>query len=142
MTSTSFILFNSALNTFYLQLYGISHMVKIHSERGNLLLPHGLLFPISSKGSFKCTQDSTYHSLWYTRRGALAGTRNATRPVTYTKFCKHLQGTFTRYLLNETVLFKCSRYKVSNINWFPTMYMYIYIYEQCLEMKTSYHLST
>ena len=29
-------------------------MVKHHSdsERGNLLLPHGLLFPISSKGSF------------------------------------------------------------------------------------------
>ena len=33
---------------------GIRHMVKDHSdsERGNPLLPHGLLFPISSKGSF------------------------------------------------------------------------------------------
>ena len=42
-------LFNDALNTFYLQLYGIGHMVKDHSDskRGNLLLPHGLLFPIS-----------------------------------------------------------------------------------------------
>ena len=32
------------------------HMVKDHSdsERANLLLPHGLLFPISSKGSFIC----------------------------------------------------------------------------------------
>ena len=32
-------------------------MVKDHSdsERGNLLLPHGLLFLISSKGSFICT---------------------------------------------------------------------------------------
>ena len=31
-------------------------MVKDHSDskRGNLLLPHGLLFPISSKGSFIC----------------------------------------------------------------------------------------
>ena len=31
-------------------------MVKDHSdsERGNPLLPHGLLFPISSKGSFIC----------------------------------------------------------------------------------------
>ena len=31
-------------------------MVKDHSdsERGNQLPPHGLLFPISSKGSFKC----------------------------------------------------------------------------------------
>ena len=48
------VLFNDTLNTFYLQLYGIRHMVKEHSasERGNPLPPHGLLFPISSKGSF------------------------------------------------------------------------------------------
>ena len=50
------VLFNDALNTFYLRLYGIRHMVKDHSdsERGNPLPPHGLLFPISSKGSFIC----------------------------------------------------------------------------------------
>ena len=50
------VLFNDALNTFYLRLYGVTHTVKGHSdsERGNLLLPHGLLFPISSKGSFIC----------------------------------------------------------------------------------------
>ena len=50
------VLFNDALNTFFLQLYGVRHMVKDHSdsERGNPLLPHGLLFPISSKGSFIC----------------------------------------------------------------------------------------
>ena len=50
-------LFNDVLNTFYLQLYGVGHMVKDHSdsERGNLLLPHGLLFPISSKVFFICT---------------------------------------------------------------------------------------
>ena len=49
-------LFNDTLNTFYLQLYGVRHMVKDHSdsERGNLLLPYGLLFPISSKHSFIC----------------------------------------------------------------------------------------
>ena len=48
------VLFN---NTFYLRLYGVRHMVKNHtdSERGNPLPPHGLLFPISSKGSFICT---------------------------------------------------------------------------------------
>ena len=47
-------LFNDALNTFFLRLYGVRHIVKNHSdsERGNLLLPHGLLFLISSKGSF------------------------------------------------------------------------------------------
>ena len=51
------ILFNDVFNTFYLQLYGVRHMVKDHSdsERGNLLPPlQGLLFPISSKGSFIC----------------------------------------------------------------------------------------
>ena len=48
------ILFNDALNTFYLRLYGVRHVIKDHSdsERGNPLPPHGLLFPISSKGSF------------------------------------------------------------------------------------------
>ena len=48
------VLFNDTLNTFYLLLYGVGHMVKDHSdsERGNPLPPHGLLFPISSKGSF------------------------------------------------------------------------------------------
>ena len=48
------VLFNDALNTFYLRLYGVRHMVKDHldSEKGNPLPPHGLLFPISSKGSF------------------------------------------------------------------------------------------
>ena len=55
------ILFNDTLNTFYLWLYGIGHMVKNHldSERGNPLQPHGLLFPISSKGSFICTMSQT-----------------------------------------------------------------------------------
>ena len=51
------VLFNDALDTFYLRLYGIRHMVKDHSdsEGGTPLLPHRLLFPISSKGSFICT---------------------------------------------------------------------------------------
>ena len=54
-------LFNDALNTFYLRLYGVGHMVKDHSdsERGNPLPPHGLLFPINSKGSFICTIPQT-----------------------------------------------------------------------------------
>ena len=63
-------LFNNALNTFYLRLYGVRNMVKDHSdtERGNPLLPHRLLFPINSKGSSH-RQDSTYHGLCYTSRG-------------------------------------------------------------------------
>ena len=47
--------------TFYLRLYGIRHMVKDHSdsEKGNPLPPHRLLFPINSKGSFICTIPQT-----------------------------------------------------------------------------------
>ena len=50
------VLFTDALNTFYLRLYGVRHMVKDHpdSERGNPLPAHGLLILISSKGSFIC----------------------------------------------------------------------------------------
>ena len=46
---------------FILRLYGVGHMVKDHSdsERGNPLPPHGLLFPINSKGSFICTIPQT-----------------------------------------------------------------------------------
>ena len=56
-----FFLFKDALNTFYLRLYGIRHMVKDHSdsEKGNPLLLHRLLFPINSKGSFICTIPQT-----------------------------------------------------------------------------------
>ena len=55
------VLFNDAHITFYLRLYGVRHMVKDHSdsERGNLLPPHRLFFPISSKGSFICTIPQT-----------------------------------------------------------------------------------
>ena len=58
------VLFNDALNTFYLRLYRVRYMVKDHSdsERGNPLPPHRLLFPTSSKGSFICTIPQTgYH---------------------------------------------------------------------------------
>ena len=51
------VLFNDALNTFRLRLYDIRYMVTDNSdsERGNPLPPQGLLFLISSKGSFICT---------------------------------------------------------------------------------------
>ena len=77
-----YVLFNEALNTFYLWLYFVKHMIKEHSgrkemfylwlygirhmvkehsdsERGNPVLPHGLIFPINSKGSFICTIPQT-----------------------------------------------------------------------------------
>ena len=54
--------FNNMLNTFYLLLFCITHMVKDHSDckRRNLLPSlHGLLFLISSKVSFTCTITQT-----------------------------------------------------------------------------------
>ena len=55
------VLFNDVLNTFYLWLYGVRHMVKDHSdsEKGNPLPPHRLLLSINSKGSFICTIPQT-----------------------------------------------------------------------------------
>ena len=55
------VLFNDALNTFNLRLYGVRHMDKDHSDsdKGNPLPPHGPLFPISSKGYFICTIPQT-----------------------------------------------------------------------------------
>ena len=55
------VLFNDALNTFYLRLYGVRHMVKDHSdsEKENPLSPHRLLLSINSKGSFICTIPQT-----------------------------------------------------------------------------------
>ena len=70
------VLFNDALNTFYLRLYGVRHMVKDHSdsEKGNPLPPHRLLLSINSCGSFICTIPQTgyhiprplLHQLWST----------------------------------------------------------------------------
>ena len=61
-------LFNDALNTFYLRLYGIRHMVKDHSdsEKGNPLPPHRLLLSINSKGSFICTIRKTHTTAFVT----------------------------------------------------------------------------
>ena len=56
-----YFLFNDALNTFYLWLYSIRHMINNHSdsERENLLPPlHRLLFSCSTKGSF------THHDIY------------------------------------------------------------------------------
>ena len=61
-------LFNDALNTFYLRLYGLGHiMVKDHSdsERGNPL-PHGVLFLINSKGSFNFYMHHPTERITYT----------------------------------------------------------------------------
>ena len=71
-----YVLFNDALNTFYLLLYGVRHMVKDHSDsdKGNPLPPHRLLFLYARVLLYAPShrQDNIYHGLCYTSRGALA----------------------------------------------------------------------
>ena len=74
------VLFNDALNTFYLRLYGVRHMVKDHSdsEKGNPLPPYRFSYRLTAKVLLYAPshrQDNTYHGLCYTSRGALAGAR-------------------------------------------------------------------
>ena len=82
------VLFSDALNTFYLQLYGIGHLVKDHSdsEKRNTLLPHGFSFQLAARDLLYASshrQDNTYHSLCYTSRGALAGLCDGVRRLEY-----------------------------------------------------------
>ena len=76
------VLFNDALNTFYLWLYGVRHMLRtIPIVRKETRCRHiGYSFRLTARvllyaPSYR--QDSTYHGICYTSRGALAGTRNS-----------------------------------------------------------------
>ena len=104
------VLFNDALNTFYLWLYGIGYMVKEREREMFYLTTHSTHFIYGYMASdiwlrtilivrketrcrhigysYRLTarvllyapshrQNNTYHSLCYTSRGALAGTRNS-----------------------------------------------------------------
>ena len=69
------VLFNDALNTFYLRLYGVRHMVKDHCRH------MGYSFRLAAKVHLYASshrQVNTYHSVCYTSRGALAGMINST----------------------------------------------------------------
>ena len=76
------VLFNDALNTFYLRLYGVGHMVKYHSdsEKKPAVATWGYSFRLTARVILYAPshrQDSTYHGLCYSSRGALAATRNS-----------------------------------------------------------------
>ena len=77
------VLFNDTLNTFYLRLYGVTHMVEDHSdsEREETRCRHmGYSFRLAARVLLYASshrQDNTYHCLCYTSRGTLAGTRNS-----------------------------------------------------------------
>ena len=75
------VLWNDALNTFYLRLYGVKHMVWDLSAREethyrnlgySFRLAARVLLYASSHG-----QNNTYHDLCYTSCSTLAGTRNS-----------------------------------------------------------------
>ena len=116
------VLFKDSLNTFYLRLCGIRHMVKDHSysERGNLLSPHGFL--ISSR------QDNNYHGLCYTSRGALASMRNSSMGAPWgidpTILCSYHRATlwmnFIKYKvwhhLNKLIMTSVKKDK-KRVNW-------------------------
>ena len=76
------VLFNDALNTFYLRLYGVRHLVTtILIVRKETRCRHiGYSFRLTARVLLYAPshrQDSTYHGLFYTSRGALFGTRNS-----------------------------------------------------------------
>ena len=76
------VLFNDALNTFYLRLYGVRHMVKDHSnnEKETRCRHIGYSYRLAARVLLYAPshrQDNTYHDLCYTSRGALVGTRNS-----------------------------------------------------------------
>ena len=61
------VLFNDALNTFYLRLYGVGHMVEDHSVREETRCRHmGYSFRLTARVLLYAPshrQDSTYHGL-------------------------------------------------------------------------------
>ena len=76
------VLVNDALNTFYLRLYGVRHMIKNHSSREETHCHHymGYSFLLSARDLLYASshrQCSANHSLCYTSHGELAGTGNS-----------------------------------------------------------------
>ena len=76
------VLFNDALNTFYLQLNSVRNMVNDHLAREETYWCHymGYSFWLAARVILYALfyrQDSTYHGLCYTSHGTLAGMRNS-----------------------------------------------------------------
>ena len=72
------VLFNDALNTFYLRLYGVGPLRLAREETHCRHI--GYSFRLAARVLLYASchrQDNTYHSLCYTSCGTLAGTRNS-----------------------------------------------------------------
>ena len=73
ITKEGNVLFNNALNTFYLRLYDVRQMVKDHSDSEREITAARTWATLSI---FVYTETG-YHGPCFTSRGALAGTRNS-----------------------------------------------------------------
>ena len=114
------ILFNDALNTFYLRLYGVRHMVKDHSdsEKGNPLPPHRLTARVLLYApSYR--QDNTYHGLCYTSRGALA----CMYECMYVCMCTNVR----MYVCFDVCMCLCMYYMYVYVCTYVRMYMFMHV---------------
>ena len=97
---------------FYLTMHSTHFMVIWHwmygkgpldSKRGNTLSPHGLLFSISSKGSFICTTTPESIAQTMTNCGQQPGALHQWASLCPWVCCMHFQQTPTpRLLINQT----------------------------------------
>ena len=138
------VLFNDALNTFYLRLCGIFHIVKeVHIAREDTRCRHymGYSFRIAARFLLYAPsyiQDSTYHDLCYTSSGALAGTRNSSmgspwriNPTTHrTMNERSYHGATSRS--QRPSIFKVIKYHLNNL---PN-YNQAHIYNTILNVRT------
>ena len=120
------VLFNNALNTWTTQIVRGETC-----ERGNPLLPHGLLFLISSKGSFICIihrQVNTNHSLCYTSVRALAGMWNSSMglPWRIDPMTQHTMSEHSYHGVRQHILYShvCEMSPPTNLKTCPTSLNY------------------
>ena len=75
--------FNNTLNTFYLVIWRRTYGKGPLGQREETHCHHmGYSFQLAARVLLYASsqrQDSTHHSLWYTSRGSLAGTRNSSK---------------------------------------------------------------
>ena len=116
------VLFNGALDTFYLLLHSVGQIVKNHSDsKTRTLLPlHGYFICLPTRVRLYASshkQDNTYHDLCYTSHGTLAGTRNSSMgpswgidPMTHhtmTQYERTLLGDSFHFFKNSENVFVC-----------------------------------
>ena len=113
-----------------LRLYGIRRMVKdhLHSKRGNLLPPHGLLFPINSKDSFICTiPDRIVHIMTFVTP-ALAGRRNSSMGPPHEGSIRRPIALVCIYVCICVCMYVCVCVFVCVYMYDVCMYMYVCMY--------------